>query len=560
LSRWTVWRACAPFSTGGPAGRSFLSIRGGEPNFTLVLLEGMRLNDPTNSRGGGFDFFMLDPWAGEAVAVSRGAGSPAMARRLVRRGEHRAAAPGGRMKIQARARLGGGTEDERGVGLSLSHGWGGGGLLVGASWHPQRYTGAWLSLERRQALARVRQDAGPAEIAVTALYGAADRSGFPEDSGGPLLAASHALEQGRAELHAIGLTVRGDRAKRVRPNLSVSWVGSRRWLRPRPSRTALSGHTRADGRQPHRADGGGGGPAFETGRLSGVAGAAWLDEDGRSDGSIDFGFPLPVAFELHRRTASAFAEARLQVAAGLSFDAAARYDHVKAGSGRWTGRIGAAWQLSPSGPTLYARLASGYKLPSFYALGHPLVGNPALAPERSRNAELGVEWRPAPTGTVRLSLFRNRFRDLIDFEPAIFKLVNRNCVDTAGAEIEARWQPAERIGLAGAVTLLDVGAPTPLRGRPALQGSVRGHWTASDALEVNARVAAIGRYHDSSIPTGPVRADGHVEADLGVRYRLSARFTLAATLHNLTGSRHQDAVGFPSAGARLRAGVELSLF
>ncbi|HEU0134710.1 MAG TPA: TonB-dependent receptor plug domain-containing protein, partial [Allosphingosinicella sp.] len=55
------------FSTGGAGGRSFLSIRGGEPNFTLVLLDGIKLNDPTNSRGGGFDFFAIDPALVERV-------------------------------------------------------------------------------------------------------------------------------------------------------------------------------------------------------------------------------------------------------------------------------------------------------------------------------------------------------------------------------------------------------------------------------------------------------------------------------------------------------------
>src|ERR1043165_9014346 len=38
-----------PRSVGGIGGGSFLSVRGGEPNFTLVILEGLKLNNPTNS-------------------------------------------------------------------------------------------------------------------------------------------------------------------------------------------------------------------------------------------------------------------------------------------------------------------------------------------------------------------------------------------------------------------------------------------------------------------------------------------------------------------------------
>ena len=36
---------------GGPGGVNSVSIRGAEPNFTVVLVDGVALNDPTNTRG-----------------------------------------------------------------------------------------------------------------------------------------------------------------------------------------------------------------------------------------------------------------------------------------------------------------------------------------------------------------------------------------------------------------------------------------------------------------------------------------------------------------------------
>lgn len=61
------------FEKGGVAGASYLSLRGGEPNYTLVLLDGLRVNDPSNSRGGAFDFTQIDPLALERIEVARGA-------------------------------------------------------------------------------------------------------------------------------------------------------------------------------------------------------------------------------------------------------------------------------------------------------------------------------------------------------------------------------------------------------------------------------------------------------------------------------------------------------
>ena len=60
---------------GGPGGLSSVYIRGSDSNHVLVLIDGVRVNDPTNSRGGGFDLSILDPGLVERIEVLRGAAS-----------------------------------------------------------------------------------------------------------------------------------------------------------------------------------------------------------------------------------------------------------------------------------------------------------------------------------------------------------------------------------------------------------------------------------------------------------------------------------------------------
>src|SRR5512138_1668501 len=69
---------------GGPGGFSEVFLRGAESNFTVVLIDGVRVNDPSNSRGGGYDFSTIDSLQIERIEVARGAlsavhGSDAMA-------------------------------------------------------------------------------------------------------------------------------------------------------------------------------------------------------------------------------------------------------------------------------------------------------------------------------------------------------------------------------------------------------------------------------------------------------------------------------------------------
>jgi outer membrane cobalamin receptor len=549
------------FSTGGVGGRSFLSIRGGEPNFTLVLLEGMKLNDPTNSRGGGFDFFAIDPALVERLEVTRGAassvhGSDALSGAVNIRLRDPVA---GEASASARAEIG--SEGDGGVTGSLAHGWRGGGALVAGSWYDSGGIHDGSRLSREQALARLRQAAGPVEASLILLYGHASRAAYPEDSGGPRLAVIRALERGESELRAIGLNLHGTAQSRLEPHLSLSW--SRQddeaatpaiapgVLDGTPAITSDSRFSRAEAIADLR---------YTSRRVTASAGLAWLDEDGRSRGTIDFGFPLPVAFDLERRTRSLFAETVLHPGAGITFDFAGRHDQVASGPGAWTGRAGASWQAGPSGPLLFARIGEGYKLPSFYALSHPLIGNPALRPERSVNLEAGVEQSLGKDQQLRLTVFRNRFRDLIDFDPATFKTVNRDRVRASGVELEGAWAPAPAVRLSGALTWLDLDSPTPLRGRPKWQAMAAARWLPTARLELSARLAANSWFHDSSIPTGAVRADGHVEFDLGLLYRLSRKLDLRATLKNLGSSRYEDAVGFPAPGTQLRVTLAAGLF
>lgn len=57
---------------GGPGGITELFIRGAESNFTVVTVDGVRMNDTTNSRGGGFDLSTLNPDEIERVEILRG--------------------------------------------------------------------------------------------------------------------------------------------------------------------------------------------------------------------------------------------------------------------------------------------------------------------------------------------------------------------------------------------------------------------------------------------------------------------------------------------------------
>ncbi|MDA0790768.1 MAG: TonB-dependent receptor plug domain-containing protein [Proteobacteria bacterium] len=60
---------------GGRGGISSVHIRGAEPNFTIVLVDGIKVNDPNNTDGGSFDFSTLNLSQIERIEIARGAQS-----------------------------------------------------------------------------------------------------------------------------------------------------------------------------------------------------------------------------------------------------------------------------------------------------------------------------------------------------------------------------------------------------------------------------------------------------------------------------------------------------
>lgn len=543
------------FQKGGVGGGSFLSVRGGEPNFTLVLLEGVRLNDPTNGAGGAFDFAQLDPALLDGAEVARGALS-AM---------HGADALSGVVNLRlARPRAPGWTVNGRVLGSSageaglaagtlIGAGDAGGLLLAGSGWRSGALTDG-SRLRRAQGLARGVGRAGSLRLEVLLLAAATARTGFPEDGGGPRLSPGSDLAHRDTSLTLGAMGARLGDAERVEAGLRLA--GSRQIddsatpaIAPGPGApagvpaiTARSRFARIEL------------SADASGRLGDglrwATGVSLLSESGKAQGSVDLGVQIPASFRLTRQRAGAFAELTANAGA-ITATVGGRVDAGDGDGTRTTGRgmlrasLGKGWAMR-------AALAQGFKLPSLYALAYPLIANPDLRPERGRSAELGLEV-PLPAGQARVTLFRSDYRDLIDFDPERFTNVNRARVRVQGVEAELSARPVSGLRVEAGATFSDTenrDGP-PLRGRPRWTASALAEWSPRQRFALWSQARHVGRFQDFSVPTGAVKAHARTTLDIGSRLEARSGLTLEARLMNVTGADYEEAVGFPAPGRRL---------
>ena len=171
---------------GGRGSVTNILIRGAEPNFTVVLVDGMRVNDSTNTRGGSYDFSYLDVNSIERVEIIRGPmsalyGSDSLGGIISL--TTRSDADG----VKASAEIGG--FDYRAVHATagFARGRANGNLSINATNDQSGVPGS--DYEDLGLNASLRFTATErSNVGLNARFLDAESAGFPEDSGGPLLA------------------------------------------------------------------------------------------------------------------------------------------------------------------------------------------------------------------------------------------------------------------------------------------------------------------------------------------------------------------------------------
>ncbi|MEM6415316.1 MAG: TonB-dependent receptor [Pseudomonadota bacterium] len=553
------------FNNGGAGGLSFLSIRGGEPNFTQIFLEGIKLNDPTNSAGGAFDFAQINPLALQSVDVLKlGASAISGADSLSGSVNLKLKRP-----ENARASLSSSTFVETSGAINQNaageYGWTSGGVLLSGGFYDSGDLYEGSDLRRSTGLTRVVQDVGFADVDLIGLIASTDRTLFPEDSGGFELAVNREREDRQTELGLIGLKLAGRSVGIFKPNMAISWS----------SQTADVNTPRIEAGILDSV------PAIESDftferfeaigdirteindDLQVVFGAAYLNESGQGDSIVDFGAPVPANFDIERSIASGFAEAYYRPVNWLNLSGALRYDHLDNDDSEFSYRLTSAFNNIDDAWRLSFSTARNFKLPSLFALAYPLIANPNLEEERGTSYEISFQQQIGTNGRLEVSVFRTRFEDLIDFDPETFTNVNRSEVVSKGAEVSASIALHPRLSWVGSGTFLDtdnrdVGA-APLRVRPRWQARSQFDFTVTENMNFYVAGSYVGDFFNSAVPTGLIEVDGRFVVDAGISWRIFKTVEVLLIGRNLSSADYQNAIGVQEPGTVLRFGLNLGL-
>ncbi|MDE0064335.1 MAG: TonB-dependent receptor [Gammaproteobacteria bacterium] len=242
---------------------------------------------------------------------------------------------------------------------------------------------------------------------------------------------------------------------------------------------------------------------------------------------------------------------KLTLTGGLRSD-----DHERFGA-ETTGRVAAAFRPVPN-LTLRASWGQGFKPPTifqttFFCCGAP-AANDALRPERSEGVDFGAEWRPdSGLGHIGVTYFRQDTEDLIDFSFAIGGYQNIDEVESKGIEVSAGWNLTDAFALSADYAYIKAreGDGTALRRLPKHSGDLALSFDPSGPFSGTVLLRFNGRETNSD----GSRLDDWARVDVNARYALSERLELFGRVENLFDTHYQQILGYGTPGLSGSVGV-----
>lgn len=268
---------------------------------------------------------------------------------------------------------------------------------------------------------------------------------------------------------------------------------------------------------------------------------------------------------------------RLFVTAGV------RFEHNDSFGNATVPRVAASWYARTGNGTvgttrISASFGRGIKEPTAIQSFSPnpfFLGNPDLLPERARAFEVGVEQRLAGDRVrAGAAWFDNRYRDIIStrtisFSPFTSQYFNIGLTTARGAELTADVALVSGLRAAAGYTFTDSeivestsASPVFAAGnwafrRPRHSGFLNLAWIGGRA-SVDLSGSLSGRRVDSdfaSLAPAIVESRGYSTWDLRGTFRLTRTLSATAAVDNLTDSDRMEPLGYPVLGRAIRFGV-----
>jgi len=271
------------------------------------------------------------------------------------------------------------------------------------------------------------------------------------------------------------------------------------------------------------------------------------------------------------RNNAVYLQDQIQLSDALSSTLGLRSDDHDNFDREITYKLAMAYQVRATDTRLRGSYGTGFKAPtanqlytqSVSSFG-PFSGNPNLTPETSRGWELGAD-QPLAGEQLRLGLtyYSNRISDLIVFTDDFASLENVSSVDTSGVESYVHWDVSERFSaqLDYAHThAQDRSNDEELRRRPMNKATLGLDFQATSKLGLHAETIYVGeRYDTDAVNFSRILRPSYTLTNIAAQYQIDAQWQYFLRITNLFDRDYEEPDGFEQPGIGAFTGVKLAL-
>lgn len=239
-------------------------------------------------------------------------------------------------------------------------------------------------------------------------------------------------------------------------------------------------------------------------------------------------------------------------------------DHSRFGA-EATYRFTTSYLVKQTSTRFKGSYGTGFKAPSLYQLYDPTYGNRSLSPEKSRGWDAGVE-QAFMDGRMEVGAtwFSNDFEDLIEFDSNASTYRNIAKAETCGVELSATARPVDGLILRAGYTWTkteDRSTGEKLLRRPENKFSFEADYRFNGKGNVNLGMVYVGKRSDNdyaSWPATPVEMGGYLLVNLATSYDINKWLRLFARVENLLDRRYEEVKGYGAPGIGGFGGVRVS--
>lgn len=249
---------------------------------------------------------------------------------------------------------------------------------------------------------------------------------------------------------------------------------------------------------------------------------------------------------------------KLFITPGLRID-----DHELFGT-ETTYKISTAYLIPQIGTQLKGNYGTGFKAPSLFQL-YSSYGDPNLKPDESRSYDFGFEQKFIDNKiSFGLSYFHNDFKNMVAWDSATSKYKNIENAETNGFELETKFLPLKSLTIGANFTYTDTKdkeTGLELVRRPKRQVNLNLNWQFLENANINLGLNYVGKRKDTDYTSWPyerITMKDYAKVDISCSYDLTKDFQIFGRIENLFDKNYQEIYGYSMPRRSFYAGIKAS--